>query len=265
MRFLKGFIMLGIFATPLAAPVRSTADERARRQVPIRYVSPAAVFDAWRAAQAKRDYRTAFFCLTPASIAALAYQAYVASYFAGEGELSPKVAAVLKKHGVDDASAIYDEYATRYQEKHGVDIRELERQYQERMKQHIDKQIEKNPSLAESGGPFTAPDFLSNAVPARDEELFQQVVADRIKDKPGFYTDVARAVPTDYLPKIGPLQNIRIRDDIATGRATETSQIVHYEALRGQKERKVVSTDKTDKTFHFRRVQGGWLIELLPE
>jgi hypothetical protein len=107
-------------------PLESRADETAEPDAPQAFPSPSEVFDAYRQAQDKRDGQAAFSCLTSEFRDDEIYDAYLTciTYTTHLDPDSPKVAALLKKFGIE-SSLVDAEYGKRYKEKYDVDIAKL--------------------------------------------------------------------------------------------------------------------------------------------
>lgn len=106
---------------------------------------------------------------------------------------------------------------------------------------------------------------LSNAPVAReanagpDFDLYSQILDERVADKAEFFAALNELINGPDELKLGALKRVEVKDDKATGHAAVP--IVHIEKVTagGQEVRKE-TWDR--KTFHFRKLQGGWLIEL---
>ena len=188
----------------------------------MRYPSPTAVFDAYREAREKRDWCKCFSLLTPEA----QNDALFESFFACGMHDSKESRAILKKYGLDDA-AVGDALRKKYKEKYGIDIDTAE------------------------GAASVA--LLGDS----DRDLLVDVVAAHVKDKAGFFEAEINQFEKNPVSPLGDLDQLVIDDDTATGRAATPG--FHYETP-GKTPRKV--EDKTYKAFHFRRVNGGWLLDL---
>lgn len=192
----------------------------------IRYQSPSAVFDAYREARAKRDWRKCFSCLTPET----QNEAVFEVFFSCTESNSKESRAVVEKY-VDNAAASA-EFEKKYKEKHGIDITET------------------------SKGHETDPTYTP---PAPDRDLLRDAVAAHVKDKAGFYDAAANLFAKTPASPLGDLKQMVVHDDTATGRVATPG--FHYETPPGESPRKV--EDKIYKPFEFRRVTGGWLLDSL--
>ena len=215
------------------------------------YSSPNAVFDAYRQAYQRRDWRTLYFLFTPKVQRDMVFEAYFAC-----GELDdPKLKAVQKTFGCSEA-ALRKRYLEEYKRKHGHN-EEIDKYLAEIEKATADAESNKRgaePTKKEISDMAPSPaEAAVNALP-NDEDLLRQVLYDLTKDKVGFFTAVQEVLEKRRkLNVIGDLEEVTIKGDTATGRAKIT--IV---PKPGESPPKV---DKIDKTFKFRRVDGGWLLD----
>jgi hypothetical protein len=189
----------------------------------MRYASPTAVFDAYREAREKRDWRKCFSLLTLEA----QNDALFESFFACGMHDSKESRAILKKYGLDDA-AVGDALRKKYKEKYGIDIDTAE------------------------GAASVA--LLGDS----DRDLLVDVVAAHVKDRAGFFEAENNPFVEATVSPFGDLEQLVVHDDTATGRAATSS--FHDETPPGEATRKV--EDKIYKTFYFRRVNGGWLLDL---
>ena len=209
----------------IQSPAASTADD------PKSYDSPQQVFDAYREANANGNYRSVFFCLTPAARDNALFRMYVSH------RNNPQMTAVTKKYGIE-MDEVSIKYHQQYKTKHG--------------KQHkavsLDGTELIQPSLS---SPPIAPHQLV------DKALYRDVVCAEVSDKAGFYDAAAKITKTsDDLPPVGKLQDLKVQGESAKGNANVT-RIVY--SLRTGKLKKELDTYL--ETFHFRKAEGGWLIE----
>jgi hypothetical protein len=188
------------------------------------YPSPTAVFDAYRKARENREWRTCFSFLTPEA----QNDAVFEDFFACAEHASKEEHAIVKEYV--DGTTLNDDYEKKYKEKHGIDLPKLR------------------------AGRETDPTFVP---PPPDRDLLRDVVAAHVKDKAGFFEANAKLSEKNPVSPLGDLEQLVIDDDTATGRAATPG--FHYETP-GKTPRKV--EDKTYKAFHFRRVNGGWLLDL---
>ena len=197
-----------------------------------RYPSPKAVFEVYREARAKRDYRKCFSCLTPEAQNEAAFESFFGCAMRKWGD----VAAIVKKYV--DTARIGDAYKKKYKEKHGIDIAKAVERYKN------------DPTLTP---------------PPRDRQLLRDVVAAHIKDKAGFYEAVGKYSDKRAADRheanpvcpIGDLEQLVVQGDTATGKAKVTILPRGGESPRrpGQPARAY------EKPLKFRRINGGWLLD----
>jgi hypothetical protein len=142
-----------------------------------------------------------------------------------------EVVTVLKNYGAE-TSVIEAEYYKLYQAKHGIDLRKLEADYD-----------------ARRVGPPPQHD---------DQELYRRILKEKVADRVGFIVAAEGATlnPRPGPRQIGPLKNVRLREDTAIGDASET--ISDRGDGLGQSRRRgpIVIED----TFRFRKTKDGWFI-----
>lgn len=156
---------------------------------PIRYQSPTAVFNAYREAGGKRDWRKCFACLTPEAQKETVFEVF----FSCTMSSSEESRAIVKKY-VDGAAA-NDEFQKKYRKKHGIDIAKL---------------VE---------GRENDPTFRP---PPPDRDLLRDAVAAHVKDKAGFYEAATDLFVKTAVSPLGDLEDLTVHDDTATGRAKRT-------------------------------------------
>lgn len=250
-------VMVGLFVMA----VKSIIDERS----PTVYSSPRAVFDAYIKAQNKGNWRTVFSCLTSESQELEVFEMLIACETTGAYQ---KALAVRKKYGADDA-ALNAAYYKKYKEKHGVDIAKLIAERENNAKKAAEsrkKQGKKEPASGSTPIATAGPsEELGPPLPPHDEDLVREVVSAQIKDKAGFFEDANKAIvnahDVELEPRIGQLEGVNIEGDRARGSAKV--MIFHLESTHGEATRKVGHT--VEMTFHFRRVNGGWLLAVQKE
>ncbi len=249
----------------IAAARKCPAEDKPTPPAPAVYASPQEVFDAFRAATDKQDWRTLYYCWTPeARESQVYYEAYVACQ-----ALCPKATsdAVLKKYRVDDASVI-PEYCKRYQEKHGIDPAKLEAENDRRLREQFEKHLE---SLRKEGKPLPPPGIAvpipaaappGPPPPPNDEPLFREIVMARITYKAAFFEEAKNAFEKTH-PKdpwgdpLGNLEQVRIKGNEAAGCASQP--MYHLYSAPGVPTTKVIDAPAT-RTFYFRLSQDGWRI-----
>jgi hypothetical protein len=213
-------------ATFVASCAKRQASDSAEHKSPVRYSSPADVFNAYREARSKRDWRKCFHCLTPEAQKDALFETYFACGMSG----SKEVATICEKF--IDGVTLNADYEKRYKEKHGMSIAEV------RAKEQTE----------EPRGPTAT----------SDRDLLVEALNAQIQDKVGFYEAALNLLESSDSPSpIGDLGQMVIEGDSATGAADIA--IVHYEMKPGEPEKRV--DDKVPKTFKFRKVNGGWLIK----
>jgi hypothetical protein len=200
-----------------------------------RYQTPTAVFDAYREARGKRNYRKVFSCLTSESQNDAIFEAFFtcmeaqgADAIKGRGPEAKGIGRLVGRFL--DARTLHDDCEKQYKKKHSID----------------------------SAKPLP-PD-------ARDDQLWRDVVVSHIKDKAGFYEAVvkhfderaAKRHEERPVEPLGELQRLDVHGahgEWATGSAKLT-------LIPGPGESPPV-VNPIDKTFRFRKVNGGWLIDSL--
>jgi hypothetical protein len=200
---------------------------------PKRHPSPKAVFDAWREARARRDWRTCFYLLTRE----VQDYAVFESYFSCAINDSKDTNAILKRFAVDEATLTSD-LRREYKAKHGVEPAD-----DKSLQDALEKEYK-----AQHGVPPDSP-----------HDVMSDILSRRIKDKAGFCESAANVLSDRPASPIGDLEQVVVQDDTATGHASV--QGFHHETPPGGAPRKV--EDKLDKTFRFRKVDGGWLLDSL--
>jgi hypothetical protein len=166
--------------------------------------------------------------------------------------------ATLKRFGADD-SAINAEYSKRYFKKHGIDVSKAMEAHKEALDKAFEeaRRVHPNPAPGETIG---VTDDALPALPPHDEQLLRQVVSDSIINKPGFVEAVERILARGDRgaagERPGPLEGLRVQGDRAVGRSR---RMVYHLRNVGRGDEKV--GDVVPVMFHFRRVQGSWLID----
>jgi hypothetical protein len=224
----------------------------AEEEPPKPYPSPTAVFDAYRQAYRSSDWRTFYLLFTPEAQRDLLFGANIACEDAGGAKLK-SLKAVQEKFGPDEAQ-FGKMYFEAYKQKH--DHAEL-----------IDKFLAKavpfwkskknagaGPKAEEATTPPPEEAAAIDALP-KDDELGRQALYGATKDKIGFFVSVQTILEKDRRPNdIGDLEQLIIKDDTAEGSAKVT-------IMPGSGESPEVR--KIEKTFKFRRVNDGWLLDSL--
>jgi hypothetical protein len=198
-----------------------------------RYPSPAAVFDAYREARSGRDWRKCFSCLT----SKVQDDAIFENVFACAEHDSKEERAILKKYGVDEAT-LTDTLKKEYKAKHGVYPDDAT------LNDALDKEY--GADAAKSGAAQIGTKSGPPPV-ATNRDVMRNIVSTHVKDKAGFFEANASLLEKNAITPLGDLEQIVVNGDTATGRANVGRQI----------------EDKIYKSFRFRRVNGGWLLDSL--
>jgi hypothetical protein len=208
----------------MAGPRACSADDGP----PKRYPSPKAVFDAYREAGARQDMRAVLPLLTRHMQDDIVFEYYQGCHIGDSKESR----AVLKRFGVDWETLTSD-LRREHKAKHGVEPADDEALWDVLVKEY----------KAEHGSaPAVWPD-----------DLMGDILGRRIKDKAGF-CEAAYNVLRDGPPRsIGDLEGVDVQGDRATGHAALRLPVAH-----GQEPG---SKGIFDKTFLFRKVNGGWLLD----
>jgi hypothetical protein len=183
------------------------------------------VFDACREAEWKRDWRTYFDCLTPDSQKNMMFELVFRCGLGG----SEKAPLIVKKF-VDEKWP--SDFQKRFKEKFGMDHATFR------------EKLRKDPTVA--------------AMETSEHQLLCDVVAAHVRDKAGFFEAVSNLFGGDNYEPLGELKQVTVEGDTASGQAEAMFQ--SWESS-GDGVQKVVRS-RYEKTFHFRKVNGGWLIEL---
>jgi hypothetical protein len=187
------------------------------------YSSPREAFDARRRAIAKRDWRTDFFSLTPASqdveVVGLCegfllwiepggeYGPFDRTGEAGRKAAEAKLRAILKKYGVESGK-VWGEYTKKYREKHGVDLDRLQAEMETYW---FEKYLKKHPEIGSKKAwkahsmPIDPEDTNEPGptLPETDYELLSKTVLPMVTDKGAFYVEM-----TEFMTP-------KVKDDLA--------------------------------------------------
>jgi ketosteroid isomerase-like protein len=218
------------------------------------YSSPQAVFDAFREARKRGDWKTLFPCMT---VEFRDDQTFEAFFSCSMRSSTPEVRALYAKFGVRPA-AIQADYHKQYKAKHGIDIPERlsERRKVEPSEEPKQTLNAGTPSASEAtAAPAGAPDPWA-AVPPTDADILRRVVCAAVKDREGFCAAVERMIGRPPTP-IGELGQLKVDGDTAVGHAKTT--IYHLGSQPGKGSQKV--GQEVNVTFRFRKQNGKWLIE----
>jgi hypothetical protein len=215
--FTAGFATLLVSILLLAVSCARIEGDETGAGTRTRYSSPKAVFDAFREARGKRDWRKCFSLLT----AKAQSDALFESFFACGMHDSKESRAILTKYGLDDAT-IGDAIRKKYKEKYDID---------------------------------TADGAEKVALPGDSErDLLVDIVATRVKDKAGFFEAERNLLAKASVSPVSDLEQLVVHNDTATGHAKITWVPTPGESRE---------VSKFDKTFKFRRIDGGWLLDSL--
>lgn len=227
------------------------------------YSTPEDAFRANREAVAKRNWRAEFLTLDPESQdRVVGATAWSGVYMAAE---SPKVAAVLKKHGLGEA----------------VDAVKAE---QEAARESLKKYEEQamNPVAAAAMTDATASadeDASSEEDESEDEDLpiggmfadidaKQRQYAAAIGDKTAFYTEMVEALDEEFkasLPENAVLRMMALdpRNDLLRALAQADLSDVKIDGDKAQGKMTVVlGGERVDSPAMFKRIDGRWLVHL---
>jgi hypothetical protein len=228
------------------------------------YSSPQRVHEAYRQACDEDDWRTVFYCLTPASRDSEVFVTFDGCTFRHE---DPKVAAAMKKYGLDQ-DAVMKEYTRRYRNQHGVDLDKLGAEIQRRQQERFNKRRENQSGPANGNRalvPVPGPDEGETpepSLPPVDYRLMREVVLQFVTDKPGFYEEANRALwpaaKDDTLrPSVGALQGVVIRGDRATGWVIVTR---HHLGTGQDGITRREAEPPIRQSVQFRKLNGGWFM-----
>ena len=217
-RAIRALVMVPIVVITL---VHAAADEGPKPESQPSHASPNAVFEAYRDARAKGNFRRMFFLLTPEARESAVFE----SYFACQVSTKPQATAIQKQFGVG-AETLHAEFVKQYYQRHGVDL----------------SQWKTDPNNFK---PFP-----------RDDDLLRKVVADLIGDKVGFFEAVNNALGANPPEEIGPLEGLTVQGNSAEGRAGTHLEVIT--AGSGQPSRTIHQPIMS--TFRFRSIDGSWFL-----
>jgi hypothetical protein len=194
------------------------------------YATPVEVFDACREAEWKGEWRKCLDCYTPDAQKNMMFE-LIFSCGVGGSEIG---GPLLVKKFVDAKWAT--DYHQKFEEKFGMDPAT----FREKMRT--------DPTVA--------------AMEAAQHQLLCDVVAAHVKDKAGFFEAVRNMYDRghDY-GHLGELKQVTVEGDTASGQAVTIYQSLLIEVSNEGKRIQKVVRSRYDKTFRFRKVNGGWLIE----
>ena len=188
------------------------------------YATPAAVFDAYREARRKKEWRKCFDCLTPDAQKSMVFE-LVFQCGLGGSERAP----LIVKEFVDDK--LQSDFDKKFKEKFGMDHATFR------------EKLRSDPNVA--------------AQETSEHQLLCDVVAAHVRDRAGFFEAVSNLFDQGDEP-LGELKQIMVDGDTASG---QTESMMQHLSSSGDGVYKVVRS-RYDKTFQFRKVNGGWLIDL---
>jgi hypothetical protein len=236
--FTAGVLTLFVPIFLVAASCASSGDDKMEKETQKRYSSPKAVFDAYREVRGKREWGKLFSLLTPEAQNAAAFEEFFSCTMSDSGGADTEATMIVKKYV--DLGTIQDDYEQKYKKKHGIDL------------------------AKHRAGHETDPKYVP---PKHDEQLWRDVVAAHIKDKAGFFEAVAKHFDerdakrheVNPVMPLGELEHLVVHDDTATGNAKETILPRSGESplKPGQ------APPVYEKSFKFRRINGGWLLDSL--
>ena len=116
-----GFVALLVPILLFAASCASSGGDKRDTGTQNRYQSPTAVFDAYREARVKREWRELFSFLTPEAQSDAVFE----SFFECMEMTSKRTGAIVPKYV--DVATLSDDYEKQYKKKHGVDLAKVER------------------------------------------------------------------------------------------------------------------------------------------
>ncbi len=251
---------IGVVGVLSAVAGEVTPAKKLSTPLPKVYSSPGEVFDAYRKARDKDDWRTLFSCLTKESQELEVFEVFIACETTSHHQ---EARAVCKKYGVDNVS-INTIYYAKYKRKHGIDIAQIVTERENNAKKANESRQKKRAKDQSDGGAAVVAaspsEDLGPPLPPRDEDLIHEVISAQIKDKAGFFEEAHVAIACkpeiDLEPRIGPLEQVTIHGETAIGRAKMT--MFHLESTDGKTSNKIGST--SDETFNFQRVNSSWLL-----
>ncbi len=232
-----GFLTLLVPIILFAASGASSENEKTGPGAQKRYESPKEVFDAYRKAREKRDYRTIFLLSSPKRQNDAVYEAFFACMEQGSKEMGPLVPKYV------DMTALGEDYEKQYKKKHGIDFAKFSAEHQHDQT-------------------FVPP-------PPHDDQLWYDAVVSHVKDKLGFCLAVgkhfderdAKNHAVGPISPLGDMEHLVVKGDTATGRAKET--LLPNVAAGESPLKPGQSPAVYDKPFEFRRVNGCWLLDSL--
>jgi hypothetical protein len=231
----------------VSASLARGGDDKRATGTQKRYPSPKAVFDAYREADGRRDWRQCFSLMTEDWQSDRLFECvFTLSESAGKESLQ-----VLKKYRLDEATFDADLKAE-YKAKHGAEpddtalMTDLEKEYKARHRIGTARS-----GAAQSGAEPQPP--LSATPRDITRDIMRDLLAMRVKDKAGFYSDTLEAISGWVSVSFGDLEQVAVRGDMATGRV-KISMVFHHDKM---------SNRHSISPVNFKMVNGSWLIDFL--
>ena len=211
------------------------------------YATPQDVFDAYRAALNKHDWRELFLCLDAESQSDAVYETFFCCCNLVDD--IPKFRTLLSAHGVDEQH-VRSEYEQRFRKKYKINP--------SKMRDAVQSEL---PACSDRGSHAIDGQEPTSWVPDIHQALMRDIVCSLIKDKLRFYVEAQQALDTPgIVPPLhyGTLQRVTTEDNVAVGYATVTSY--HLKAERGAAAKPIANHALV--AFHFVRTGSGWLLRL---
>jgi hypothetical protein len=244
------------------------------------YSSPREAFDAKRDAVAKRDWRTAFFSLTPASQDAAVFDlcAGFLLWIEPGGEYGPfdregekgrrageaKLRAMLKKHGIE-SSKVWKEYIRQYKVQHGVDLDKLAAQIEKYNREFFEAYRKNNPEGSNPPPgqtvalPYGSDTESEYSFPPIDVELLSKIILPRISDKASLYEEMTESMTPKVRDELaydyGNLEGVTESGDKAEGWVAMTMYALEGRPGKGFVK---VASPPTQLKRCFHKLNGRW-------
>jgi hypothetical protein len=223
-----GLILLPILTASCTRQGESKPNAAQARGI---YATPADVFEAYKEAEWKREWRKSFDCFTPEAQKNMMFEL---AFQVGLSALDGSQKASLKKFFDGKREPDFEQ---EFQEKFGMD----HATFREKMRG--------DPNLA--------------AMEAAEQQLVRDVMAAHVRDKAGYFEAVRNLLDlSNDRGFVGELKQVTVEGDTASGQADSIYQSLSNEVSdEGKRVQKRVRT-RFDNTLRFRKVNGGWLIEM---
>jgi hypothetical protein len=269
------FAVLILLALSLA-DVYAVATE-AIQKMATGYSSPQEAFSARRNAVDRRDWRTAFFTLTPQAQDAEILGLFDSCIFHQERNVTAR--AAMKKYGLA-IDTVFAEYNKAYHQKYGVDLDKLQAEVDEYNKKNTKPlvdlpglgtdvklrgaqatnprqprpRITPAPTASSEPGQKSAP-----SLPDTDGDLLAKVVLRLVTDKAGFCEEAQEAITPKVrgrlAPDYGDLEAITVSRESATGWLTVT-----YYSLSAKGGLETRNSYHERVPVPFRKLNGRWYV-----